>query len=206
MLEKLLWTWVRSPPPPLLLIFLKQKTYTKTYSEFTKDLLDKPKQIVDSKTNKYGELHSLTEPAILYSDGEPEYYICGKKYTYNDWQRYVDFLKNDNLKTYKYKYLGVIVYSNFYNRFSDIIDLSMRYFIVGLLSFITNTLSVLSLIPIIYVSHLLFYKDKRIIFDNETEALKYINSKEDVVSVKKVIDKYESEIDYLQKRLNEWSL
>lgn len=82
----------------------------------------------------------------------------------------------------------------------------MRYFIVGLLSFITNTLSVLSLIPIIYVSHLLFYKDKRIIFDNETEALKYINSKEDVVSVKKVIDKYESEIDYLQKRLNEWSL
>ena len=178
----------------------------KTYSEFTKDLLDKPKQIVDRKTNKYGELHSLTEPAILYSDGEPEYYICGKKYTYNDWQRYVDFLKNDNLKTYKYLYGEVIVYSNFYNRFSWTIDLSIKIFIISLFGIVLNTTLLVSLQFMFSVLHFFLYEDKRITFDNETEALKYINSKEDVVSVKKVIDKYESEIDYLQKRLNERSL
>jgi hypothetical protein len=181
----------------------------KSYSEFVNNNLTNNKtEVVSRKTNKYGELHSLTEPAILLADGTPKYYICGLKYKYNDWKRYVEFLKNKNLKIHKSIFVeDVIVYTNFYNRFSEIIDLSIIEILtlILLISVGSFWLFVFLEISIIFIN-IFFMKDKRITFHNENEALKYINSQEDIVSIEKIIDKYETEINYLQKRLQELNI
>jgi len=39
--------------------------------------------------NASGQLHNAHEPAVIYSDGDKEYYINGKKLTRCRWWRWV---------------------------------------------------------------------------------------------------------------------